>query len=279
MSAPIDSDIWDYLKLVSAKLEEDSIANLYRENINSPMVNLMTHLLKNHRLRTTYDFEKAVARVLNKSGESGTNLEWNCNIMDKLGGRGTAASIVFELKKSGKFHGLKRRTQPANPTPKQTKYEQETNDRKYSCSPKFRIVKDETTGMAMSVVNNNGPCQSQSSVNVKAKGLKLGRNNIVPTSGALNGALSATPKRSRGGSSINSPLAGQGSIHKYLSRRPKQADGCSMSPSGISLSRKVVAGLGENSEAEFVSAQTNGQNYQLNTASSTKVEAKATSQD
>ena len=52
-----------------------------------------------------------------------------------------------------------------------------------------------------------------------------------------------------------------------------------MSPSGISLSRKVVAGLGENSEAEFVSAQTNGQNYQLKTASSTRVEAKATSQD
>ena len=147
MDAPLDGDIWDYLRLVSTKLEDDSMPNLFRENNNSPLVNMMTHLLENHRLRTTYDFEKAVGRALNLTNGK---LEWNCNMLDRIGGRGTAASIIFELKKNGKFHGLKRRTNPLNPFPKMRKFENEVNAKKCMTSPKFNIIKDCTKGMVIS---------------------------------------------------------------------------------------------------------------------------------
>ena len=159
MCAPLDGDIWDYLRLLSTKLEEDSMPNLYRENIRL--------------LGTTYDFEKAVGRTLNLTNGK---LEWNCNMLDRIGGKGTSASIIFELKKNGKFHGLKRRTNPLNPVPKMRKFGFDLSVERCNTSPNLKLVKDSTTGMFMSIVDEMKNVSQASCVNVKTKAVKVGRN-------------------------------------------------------------------------------------------------------
>ena len=64
MESPIDPTIWKFIILLSNKLEEEAIPNLFG-NHPSPTSNLLVRMLENHRLRSTYDFEQAVGRRLN----------------------------------------------------------------------------------------------------------------------------------------------------------------------------------------------------------------------
>ena len=73
-------------------------------------------MLASHRLRSMFDFEKAVVRgwdLMNTEGHN--NLKWNFRVIDKVAGFGTAVETVFQLKDIGVFRGAKRRLKFTNP--------------------------------------------------------------------------------------------------------------------------------------------------------------------
>ena len=113
IDSPIDPTIWKFILLLSEKLDESTIPNLFGEQA-SPTTNLLMNMLENHKLRSTYDFEKAVGRKLeiNKHlpvGEQDTKFVWNFRMLDAAAGTGTAVDTIFELKKLGVFRGAKRK--------------------------------------------------------------------------------------------------------------------------------------------------------------------------
>ena len=97
-------DVIMYLDLVCSKLDAECVPNLFRNEKLSPMSNWITHLLINHKLRSTYDFEKALAREL----FDGSTHWWSILSIDKIGGKFTALDSIFELKQVGNFSGAKR---------------------------------------------------------------------------------------------------------------------------------------------------------------------------
>ena len=74
----------------------------------------MVNMLENHRLRSTFDFEKAVSREWDlfkhlSTGSGGEQLSWNFHLLDLAAGKGTAVDTIFMLKEAGTFRGAKRR--------------------------------------------------------------------------------------------------------------------------------------------------------------------------
>ena len=74
----------------------------------------MVNMLENHRLRSTFDFEKAVSREWDlfkhlSTGSGGEQLSWNFRLLDLAAGKGTAVDTIFMLKEAGIFIGAKRR--------------------------------------------------------------------------------------------------------------------------------------------------------------------------
>ena len=87
-------------------------------------------------------------------------------------------------------------------------------------------------------------------------------------------------RRSRYGGNSSSPLAGQGSIQKYLKgRRSSQAVGCTLSLDGSVKVGKVVRGLDEKASTECVEGRLNDQTNQLMGTSLTLEAEEAASQD
>ena len=183
LSSNIDGEVWEYVKLLSSKLDDDCIENLHRDNVNTPIVNLMAHMLSNHRLRTSYDFEVALDRVMSKEADIShdCNVKWNFNLLNMIGGSGTAASVIFELKEKGNFRGLKRRKQKIL-SPKCTKVARSEKITLTTFkSPKFKIVKDIEGGSTLSIksaAGNNPPCHEVKTV---VKNVKVGRSQVPKT--------------------------------------------------------------------------------------------------
>ena len=76
-------------------------------------------LMHIYKLRTSFDFEKALSREVgikinrgvwvNRKEDTGVTATWSQRILDAVAGEGTTASAIFELKESGLFRGAKHR--------------------------------------------------------------------------------------------------------------------------------------------------------------------------
>ena len=107
MDSEMDENVLEFAKLLSSKLDLDQIPNLFGNDKLSPTSNLLTKMLGCHKLRTTFDFEKAVERVF--KNDCRIPRGWNFRILDKIAGVGTTAATIFELKKNRTFTGAKRK--------------------------------------------------------------------------------------------------------------------------------------------------------------------------
>ena len=115
MNSELDPTVKTFLDLLYIKLDAQTIPNLFRQE-GTPTCNLLSNMLIHHKLRSMFDFEKAVVReweLLNKEGHD--NLKWNFRVIDKVAGQGTAVETVFILKENGVFRGAKRRLKFSNP--------------------------------------------------------------------------------------------------------------------------------------------------------------------
>ena len=113
LDGEVDQTVWEFVKLLSHKLDQNSIPNLFG-TLESPTGNMIVEMLHNHKLRSTYDFEKAVSREWKLSDKlsqmnSDTGVSWNFRMIDMAAGPGTAVQTIFELKERGIFRGAKRR--------------------------------------------------------------------------------------------------------------------------------------------------------------------------
>ena len=118
LDAPLGDDVWNFINTLAKKLDEQLLPNLFRQNNNSPTTNMLAHMIKNHHLRSTFDFETAVGREFGFAGSSGFNyknkkkvgvMTWNFRLIDMIAGQGTTAAIIHELKDMGAMRGAKRR--------------------------------------------------------------------------------------------------------------------------------------------------------------------------
>jgi len=113
INAPMSDEVWKFVLSLSTKLEEKQVPMLFEEDKVSPTTNLLVDMLNCHKIRTTYDFEKAVGRTFNMN-ES----KWDFRLIDKLAGKGTATDTIFILKEKGNFSGAKRKLKfPRNEMP------------------------------------------------------------------------------------------------------------------------------------------------------------------
>ena len=118
LDSPIDPSIWRFVELLSEKLDEALVPNLFG-NQNKPASNLLVDMLQCHKLRSTYDFETAIERkwdLMNKvqlkdsrtvTGES--YFRWNFRVLDLAAGDGTTVDTIIALKETGVFRGAKRK--------------------------------------------------------------------------------------------------------------------------------------------------------------------------
>ena len=202
LQSPVDGEIWEYVKLLSSKLDDDCIRNLHRNSANPPVVNLMANMLSNHKLRTSFDFETALDRLMNKSSSacaSKGNLKWNFNLLNMIGGTGTAASVVFELKENGNFRGLKRKKQIFLRSPRSNKVLRKAGKEEKSLlsgtrSPKFKLVEDINVGNVLkikSIAEQDTPCHQ---VKLVSKQVKVGRSLASKTSLRNSCTKSSSPE-------------------------------------------------------------------------------------
>ena len=61
LESEIDPTVWEFVKLLSQKLDQNATQNLYRR-LQSSTGTMIVSMLNNHKLKSTYDFEKAIAR-------------------------------------------------------------------------------------------------------------------------------------------------------------------------------------------------------------------------
>ena len=83
------------------KLEQDKISCLFKKQNMSPTTDMLVKMLKNHRMRSTYDFEKAIDRELRRFLQeigNGVSFKWNFRDLDRIAGERTTTSSIFELK-------------------------------------------------------------------------------------------------------------------------------------------------------------------------------------
>ena len=112
----IDPTVWEFVKLLSQKLDQNPIQSLYGR-LQSPTANMIVAMLGNHKLRSTYDFEKAIAREwrlnenLNKfrtTDQGSETISWNFRMLDLAAGPITTVDTIFELKEQGILRGAKK---------------------------------------------------------------------------------------------------------------------------------------------------------------------------
>ena len=108
INSPIDPTIWSFVLLLSEKLDDTMIPNLFGSQ-NSPTSNMLIHMLENHKLRSTYDFEKAVCREWGIDQHLPSYGGWNFRLIDAAAGTGTVVDTIFKLKEKGIFKGAKRK--------------------------------------------------------------------------------------------------------------------------------------------------------------------------
>ena len=124
LDSEIHESVWQFMKLITTRLGEGRITSVFRrENLN-PTGDLVSRMLINHKLRTSFDFEKALSREVgikinrgvwvNRKEDTGVTATWSPRILDAVAGEGTTASAIFELKESGWFRGAKRRLRFGN---------------------------------------------------------------------------------------------------------------------------------------------------------------------
>ena len=80
---------------------------------------MIIDMLQCHKLRSTYDFELALARKWDLDNSlyledtdtvtGNSNFRWNFRVLDMAAGGGTAVDTVFALKSAGVFRGAKRK--------------------------------------------------------------------------------------------------------------------------------------------------------------------------
>ena len=130
LDCPMDATVWKFITLLSSRLDSDTIPNLFRDNKNSPTVNLLSLMLQNHKMRSTFDFETAINREFGFGTVAGFSVKginkkeclvWSFKLVDAVGGKGTCANTIFELKEIGSFKGAKRKLKFSNPKPKHYK--------------------------------------------------------------------------------------------------------------------------------------------------------------
>ena len=113
LGSSLDPSVLTFVRILSDKLDQSTIGNLFGKS-ESPTCNLLVNMLENHKLRSMFDFEKAVSREWNllkqmNSGDGNEQLSWNFRLLDLAAGKGTAVETVFLLKEAGSFRGAKRR--------------------------------------------------------------------------------------------------------------------------------------------------------------------------
>ena len=109
IDSEIDPTVKAFLILVSEKLDAQMLPNLFCEQ-GTPTSNLLTNMLAHHKLRSMFDFEKAVERECDlMKFQDHMNPKWNFRMIDEVAGYGTAINTVFQLKDCGVFRGAKRR--------------------------------------------------------------------------------------------------------------------------------------------------------------------------
>ena len=78
---------------------------------------MIVAMLGNHKLRSTYDFEKAITREwrlnenLNKfrtTDQGSETISWNFRMLDLAAGPITTVDTIFELKEQGILRGAKK---------------------------------------------------------------------------------------------------------------------------------------------------------------------------
>ena len=114
----LDESVIIFVKLLSEKLDQTTIQNMFGQS-SSPTCNMLLNMLENHKLRSTFDFEKAVSRKwdlnrvlgLNPHGhvKGASHISWNFRWLDSAAGIGTSVETIFQLKEIGAFKGAKRR--------------------------------------------------------------------------------------------------------------------------------------------------------------------------
>ena len=124
MNSDVHETIWQFMKFISTRLEEEKLTSIFRKENMNPTGDLVSRMLSNHKLRTSFDFEKALSREVgfkvnrglwvNREEESGQAIAWSPRILDAVAGEGTTASAIFELKECGWFRGAKRRLKFVN---------------------------------------------------------------------------------------------------------------------------------------------------------------------
>ena len=121
LDTPLDPSIWSYILLLSSKIDEECILDLFSERTNAPTVNTLARMLQHSKLHTPIDFEIALNRKFglldylgSRNRRAETGFKWRCTVLDKIGGRGTSSDTIFELKRMGVYHGVKRRKKFSN---------------------------------------------------------------------------------------------------------------------------------------------------------------------
>ena len=61
LNSEIDPTVWEFVKLLSQKFDQNAKQNLYGK-LQSPTGIMIVSMLEGHKLRSTFDFEKAIAR-------------------------------------------------------------------------------------------------------------------------------------------------------------------------------------------------------------------------
>ena len=93
LESEIDESVLEFVRILSAKLDQDLLPNLFGNDKLSPTSNLLTKMLDCHKLLTTFDFEKAVERVFKNDCKIPHG--WNFRILDKIADIGTTAARIF----------------------------------------------------------------------------------------------------------------------------------------------------------------------------------------
>ena len=132
LDSEIDPSVMKFVKLLSQKLDDAKIPNLFG-TVKNPTSNLIIDMLQCHKLRSTFDFELAIARKWDLDNSlrledsntvtGSSNFRWNFRVLDMAAGSGTTVDTVFALKSAGIFRGAKRKLkfEKMAGEPKQTK--------------------------------------------------------------------------------------------------------------------------------------------------------------
>ena len=202
----LPTEVMNFLDLVCGKLDEEAVPNLFRNEKINPMSNWIAHLLINHKLRSPYDFEKALTRELNGNKSKICSI----TLIDDIGGRNTAVDSIFELKKIGNFGGIKRKNfQSARPVDcnKSIKLDEIIN--------KSSRISLSDSSPELKIAHKNVLSEAELKCNVfrvRSKPTKMGK--ISPNkkrtvmNGSRNGALDY-PERCSPGSAVTGVNAGE----------------------------------------------------------------------